>query len=704
MRKFYLACCLLLCITCTAQTYNSSAFNQKTKLLRVFLDKNHYAPLTWNDSASVLLYNRWMRILDDDKMYFTRADMAVLESFKLKLDDELNGKGWSFFDESIRLYKKAVHQADSLQKIIFSKPLDFSKADVLQYPFTDYASSVNDLQQRFSKLARWRILNSIATELDSTEKSASSSLKVPAGFAAKEIKIRERLKKQHAISMKELPVNNPGFENDMADKYLQAISWCYDPHTEYMNLAEKKDFETELSGFEYSTGMNLDQDEDGNYEVEDIEPGGNAWRTGELHKGDIVVSIKKGNGPDKQLSEMDEEEVAQLLRGNSDEKVELTVKTAAGVVKKTTLTKEKVTDDEGIVKSYVIQGKQKIGYIQLPGFYSRESEDIKTADDVKFDGCANDVSKEIVKLTRDTIKGLILDLRFNGGGSMWEAMQLAGIFIDYGPVGSVKDRKGKVSFLKDPNRGTAYDGPLLVLINGASASASEMTAAMLQDYHRALIAGGTTYGKGTAQQVLPMDTAYTGDSPKNYEGYADFVKVTGRKFYRIDGTTTQWKGVIPDIALPDVYEGLGIRENKNASALLPDNAKKGIYQPLTGIPFDMLKEKSNGRVGSDPAFNNVKKAAAWIKAMNQGREVPLQWQAYLAAYLKNEAMYKTMEAIEHGRKKDLEVSNNNFDKEKIKFATTSGRELNETYIEHIAADAYINEACSIMLDWLNNNH
>ncbi len=284
-----------------------------------------------------------------------------------------------------------------------------------------------------------------------------------------------------------------------------------------MNLTEKKGFETELSGFEYSTGMGLGQNEDGNYEVDRLEPGGNAWRSGELHKGDVVLSIKKGTGTAKELSEMDEDEVDALLSGNSDEKVELTVKTAAGVTKKITLTKEKVTNDEGIVKSYVISGKQKIGYIKLPDFYSRESHDIQTEDDVIFDGCANDVSKEIVKLTRDTITGLILDLRYNGGGSMWEAMQLAGIFIDYGPVGSVKDKEGKVRFLKDPNRGTAYDGPLLVLINGASASASELTSAMLQDYKRALIVGSTTYGKGTAQYMLPLDTAFTEETKKNYD-------------------------------------------------------------------------------------------------------------------------------------------------------------------------------------------
>jgi carboxyl-terminal processing protease len=701
MKKFYVAFFLVLSFASTAQTYQSAAFKQKVKLLRVFLDKNHYAPLNWNDSASVLLYNRWMDLLDDDKMFFTKADIDVLKSYKTKLDDEMNGNGWVFFDKSIQLYKKAIRQADSLQKNIFSKPVDFSAPATIHYPFTTNPASVSELQQRLQKLTRWRILNGIAAELDSSAKAAANLTAIPKDFAAKEVKIRERLKRRHEINIKEQPVNDADFENEMADKYLQAISWCYDPHTEYMNLAEKKGFETALSGFEYSTGMGLDQNKDGNYEVDRLEPGGNAWRTGELHKGDIVLSIKKGNGPDRQLAEMDEDEVEQLLRGNSDEKVELTVKTAAGVTKKVTLTKEKVTDDEGIVKSYVIHGRQKVGYIQLPGFYSRESDEIEKDDDVKFDGCANDVSKEIVKLTRDTIAGLILDLRYNGGGSMWEAMQLAGIFIDYGPVGSVKNRDGKVHFLKDPNRGTAYDGPLLVLINSSSASASEMTGAMLQDYKRALIVGSTTYGKGTAQTILPMDTAYSEEVKKNYDGYKDFVKVTGGKFYRIDGTTTQWKGVIPDIALPDIYEGLGIRESKNASALLPDNAKRGMYTPLPDLPVDRLKTNSNQRVMTDTIFMNVKKAADWVKEYTTGRDIPLQWQNYITGYIKNQGMYNIMQRIEDGNEKGMAVSNNNFDKEKIKFATASGKQLNETYLKHIAADAYINEAYSIMLDWLN---
>lgn len=693
---------LLLSVITSAQPNTTAGLLQKAITLRTFLDKQHYAPVQWNDSTSRRLYNRWLYVLDDDKLYFTRDEINVLNSYATKLDDEMKGGTWEFFPKSLQVYKKAVQRADSLQKQLLSKPIDFTKPDALQYPFTDFAASVPELQQRYSRMIKWRILNSIASQLDTAGNIQSGGgLKMPADFAARETKARDKIKRMYSITFKEMAVAAGSFEWEMGNKYLQAIAWCYDPHTSYMNLSEKKNFETALSGFEYSTGMGLQQNDDGNYEVERLEPGGNAWRSGELHKGDIVVSVKKGEAVEKELSEMEEEEVEELMSGNSDEKVELTVKAASGATKKVSLTKEKVTNDEGIVKSYVITGSQKIGYIKLPDFYSRESQDIQNEDDISFDGCANDVSKEIVKLKKDSISGLILDLRYNGGGSMWEAMQLAGIFIDYGPVASVKNREGKIRFLKDPNRGTAYDGPLLVMINGASASASELTSAMLQDYNRALIVGSNTYGKGTAQVVYPMDTAFTEDSKTNYDSYKDFVKVTNKKFYRVNGGTTQWKGVEPDITLPDIFEALDIKESKSASALLPDESKKGMYTALTGIPADMLKEKSNRRTLSDTAFIKVKATISWMQQFYRKLDIPLQWQSYTTAWIKNTALLRQLEELEDSNRKKLPVSNNNFDKEKITFATASGKKLNDKYMEIIAGDAYIHEAYKIMLDWIN---
>jgi carboxyl-terminal processing protease len=384
------------------------------------------------------------------------------------------------------------------------------------------------------------------------------------------------------------------FKTELENDYLNTIAWCYDPHTSYMSISQKKDFDTHMSASEYSAGFELEENDKGDLTISFLQPGGSAWRSGQLHTGDQLIKIKS-EGIEKEIATIGDDELENMLGGNNQAGLEVTVKTAAGELKTIKLSKEKIDDEESIVKSYVLQGNKNIGYINLPGFYSREDDSITDEKDIKYDGCANDVSKEIVKLRKDTIAGLILDLRYNGGGSMWEAMQLAGIFIDIGPVASVKDKDGKVRFLKDPNRGTIYDGPLMVLINGRSASASEFVSAVLQDYNRALIVGGTTYGKGTAQIVLPMDTMPF----SNNKNYTEFVKVTQQKFYRVNGSTTQWKGVLPDIELPDIYSDELNKEKANSSALQPDNSKTGIYQAAAALPAQSLKLKSEQRTVND---------------------------------------------------------------------------------------------------------
>jgi len=681
-----------------AQQMTSSAMRNKCFTLKRFMELNHYRPLTWNDSSSVLLYDRWMNILDDDKQYFTQKDIDQLQVYRTKLDDEMLGNGWGFFDKSIQLFKQRIKQVDSIEKNILSKPLDFTKPDKLPKTYSTYAANDADLQQRWQKYLKWRVLKTIASNLD-TSSDLSYVNKLPANFASSEVKAREKLKRQHDMSFKYLFVSESNLEQKMQDAYLDAIAWCYDPHSNYMNTGDRKEFESHVGGFEYSAGMDVEKDEDGNYKVSHLEPGGPAWRNGQLHTGDIVLKIKKGDDPEKDLADISEDGVNDLFQGSSADKVEVTIRTAGGAQKKIVLTKEKVTDDESIVKSYVLRGAKNIGYIDLPGFYSREDENSKTTDEASYDGCANDLSKEIVKLKKDTIAGLILDLRYNGGGSMWEAMQLAGIFIDMGSVSSVKDKTGKVHFLKDPNRGSMYDGPLMILINEKSASASELTAAALQDYHRALIVGSTTYGKGSAQEVMPMDTTLkSSDEAKNLDTYKDFVKVTEDMFYRVDGSTTQWKGVVPDIALPDVYDGSKYRESLNASALKPDRSKEAIYHPSAPLPITDLQSKSAARLGTDSTFLLIQKFNKWARE-EDATDIPLQWLPYIAMHIKGVEMYAAIEAGMEKIKKQFAVTNNNFDSEKIKFTSETGKEINKNHLEDIELDNHIIEAYNIMMDW-----
>jgi carboxyl-terminal processing protease len=687
--------CLLIMFFSARQLIAQPAtvnLHQKAITLKRFLDQNHYLPVQWNDSTSAILYHKWIGKLDDEKIFFTQAEIAVLETYRTRLDNELLGNGWDFFNASTALYRVCLKRADSILKVLLANPFDFSKPDQINWPFTGYAKNRNELVQRWQQFLKWRVLENIADKLSDAGKPVSET--IPADFAQLEKPAREKAMKQEGAFIDAL-IKTPGsFKAGLENDYLNTIAWCYDPHTGYMDFRAKKEFETMMSASEYSAGFELEENDRGNLVISFLQPGGSAWRSGQLHTGDELVKVKS-EGIEKDVAEMDGEELERMLGGTGMGDLYVTVKTTAGEIKTVKLRKEKTDSEESIVKSYVLQGKKNIGYINLPGFYTREDESGTGEAEVNYDGCANDISKEIVKLRKDSIAGLILDLRYNGGGSMWEAMQLAGIFIDIGPVASVKEKDGKVRFLKDPNRGTMYDGPVMVLINGASASASEFVAAVLQDYNRALIVGGTTYGKGTAQIVLPMDTLpFSKD--KNYE---EFVKVTQRKFYRVNGSTTQWKGVVPDIELPDMYADESYKEKANLSALQPDNSKPGIYQPAAALPVQVLAAKSSQRVTGHPYFNTVSTFNSWLAAYRSGRTIPLQWGPYAVHYSKILSMFKALGKNDPENATAIVVRNNGFDQQRVQVSTTHSKEINDAYLQQVKKDILLAEAYQVMMDW-----
>ena len=694
MRKLILLFLLFSFSVVHAQQYSADTLRQRCVTLRRFLEQKHYQPLQWNDTTSALLYERWLQLLDKDKLLFTQADIAQLEPYKNKLGEELNGNGWAFFDKSIAIYRNRIQYVDSNILVLLSKPLDFSKPDNIVWPITSYEASVTQLNQQWQKYVKWQVLRDIADNVLDTGIEMATYAKLPANFAALESKSRAKLKKHLLVSLQQKKLLDSSFTADMGNLYLSAISWCYDPHTEYMNTSQRAHFENIVNSQEFSAGFQMNKNDKGDWEISYLVPGGAAWSNGELHKGDVIVKIKSGDQPEKELASMDnDEEVQGLLQDNVSENITVSIRTAGGIQKSISLTMQKVTNEEGIVKSYVLQGAKKVGYITLPGFYTKEG------DEDNGNGCSNDVAKEVVKLKKDSIEGLILDLRYNGGGSLGEALDLAGIFIDEGPLCSIKDKKGLIRFLKDPNRGTIYDGPMLVLINGSSASASELVSAALQDYHRALIVGSTTYGKGSAQVVLPMDTTgtVTDVSPTN-----NYVKVTIEKFYRVDGSTTQWKGVVPDIFLPQVEDEDEFNEKSNASALQPDFSKVAFYDVLPALPITTLKAKSEARVDTNSSFKAIEDFSAWYKKDQKGFVLPLQWPAYSFFHKQAIEKYKEIEDTGDSGISLLTATNSRFDLQQLSIENTQNRQLNAVHLKKIEKDNYIAEAYLIMSDWLND--
>jgi carboxyl-terminal processing protease len=426
--------------------------------------------------------------------------------------------------------------------------------------------------------------------------------------------LEPRLRKRAVVTTKRMIkriLQSPiGVGNMVGIIYCQALAVCYDPHTAYFSPDEKAAFETELGNKPLSFGLTLDEDDDGHAEVGHLEPGGPAFQSGALSEGDRITAVRWEGKDPIDVSDASILELYHILSTEGANTLTLDIRKKDGTVRQVSLTKQKVStqladDEQDKVTGYLLRGARTIGYISLPAFYE-DWEDNKG-----INGCANDVAKEIVKLKKEGIGGLILDLRYNGGGSVSEAVELAGLFIDAGPVAQVKARDEKIYTLKDVNRGTIWDGPLVVLVNGSSASASEVVAGTLQDYNRALIVGSPTYGKATAQVVLPMDTTIDLATLDPQKQASSYIKITMSKLYRINGTTAQFTGVKPDILLPEPPDASQQREADEPFALPPTPIQPNkYYRALAPLPIADEKMVATKAIADMPFFQQTTPAAA----------------------------------------------------------------------------------------------
>jgi len=398
-------------------------------------------------------------------------------------------------------------------------------------------------------------------------------------------------------------------DDDKFNVFVNAITTTMDPHSEFFPPVDKRYFDEEMSGRFYGIGASL-QYEDGNIKVASILTGSPAWKSGELQPGDIIQKVAQGKEEPTDLTGYVVTDAVKIIRGKKGTEVRLTVKKADGTVKIISLVRDEIVQDETFARSAVVKsGNDKIGYIFLPEFY---------ADFDNPNGARSyiDVAKEVMKLKEQKVDGIVIDLRNNGGGSLYDVVQMAGLFIEDGPIVQVKDRDNTPSVLKDKDRSVLYSGPLAVMVNEFSASASEIFAAAIQDYGRGVIIGSTsTYGKGTVQRNIGLDPE-KGFSMSNSE--LGTVKLTLQKFYRINGGSTQLKGVSSDIVLPDQLEDLKLREKDDPDALPWDEINKSPYANWNaGYDLKVIQQLSNQRVESDPAFKVIKENTEWLAEQNE---------------------------------------------------------------------------------------
>ncbi len=650
------------------------------------MEQEHYSPKPINDAFSKEVYKKYLNDLDGEKILFLQSDIKEFKKFETTIDDEIHGSAILFAPTVSTIFDKRIPELIGMYKEILSQPFDFSTEEtaVLDGDKMDFAKDEKERKDRFRKLLKFLTLERYVDLQEVREKNKDTKDFVAKADTALEREARMKVMK--IMDKKYDRIKGTFNEDQRFNAFLNTITNLMDPHTDYFPPIEKRAFDEEMSRRFYGIGAQLREDDAG-IKIASVQTGGAAWKTGEVAANDVIVKVAQGKEEPVDVTGFATEDAVKLIRGNKGTEVRLTLKKLDGSIKVVSIIREEVSLDEALVRGAVIQnGADKIGYIYLPEFY---------ADFEREDGnrCSEDVAKEVEKLKAENVKGIVLDIRNNGGGSLYEVVQMVGLFINQGPVVQVRDKEGKSSALNDKKAGAIYDGPLAVMVNELSASASEIFAAAIQDYKRGIIIGSSsTYGKGTVQKTVPFGKPIDFSSGRTEYGA---VKLTFQKYYRINGGSVQLKGVTPDVVLPDAYEFYKIREKDNPASLPWDEITKVPYDTWNNADLSAVVKNENEKIAQNKSLNLLRDNLSWL-SKNAEMPVNLNMQKYKdmqkqikATVNQNNSLLKIKEemAVE-AMKVDYDKFYNNPDKVK--------GERYQAWLKSIKTDMYVDETVKMV--------
>lgn len=572
------------------------------ELLTFVLEKGHYSPVELNDDFSKKVYKKYLDNIDPTKRFFIQSDIDEFNKYELSLDDMIKDKDLTFFNLTNARLLKRMKESRAIYEDVLDKPFDFNTKESINvdYEKSPFSRNNSELIDRWRKQLKLSALSSITDKqkLEADKKKADASYEVKS-FEVIEKEVRESslksLNEYFDFIEKELD------RDDWFAIFLNSIVERFDPHTFYFSPDDKEKFDVSMSGSFQGIGARLQKKNDV-IEVSELISGGPAWRGKELEAGDLILKVGQGKEEPLDVAGMRLDDVVKKIKGPKGTEVRLTVKKVDGTIKVISIIRDEVETEETFAKSsIVVKDGKKYGIIYLPKFYiSFENKENRDA--------FKDVAAEIEKLKAQNIDGLVMDLRDNGGGSLETVVKMVGLFIPDGPVVQVKAPGRNPEILPDPDKRVQYDGPLVVMINNFSASASEIFAAAIQDYKRGIVVGSKhSYGKGTVQNVIDLNQFIRGNS------YGDLgaLKTTIQKFYRVNGGSTQREGVKSDIVFPDRFSYLDMGERDEESALPWDKIEPAKYQPLN-VNYDNVIANSKKRIASNPTFNLIDENAKWI--------------------------------------------------------------------------------------------
>jgi carboxyl-terminal processing protease len=668
------------------------------------IQMGHFSPKNLDDTFSARVFHKFINELDYDKLFFTRQDMDRLDAYQYKIDDEIKANSIEFFDSVDAIFIRRNTAAEKYYQEILSKPFTFTDNEEisLNADKETYAANETQLMDRWRLYLKYRVLvryEDLKDEQNKKKENKDSVNAVMKTDAELETIAREDTRKLYDRLYKRY---HKWKDDDRYTWYINAIAENEDPHTEYFPPLEKKGFDEMMSGSFFGIGAQLKEDNN-KIAIIDIIPGSPSWKQGDLKAGDEILKVAQGAKTPVDIQGFEIDDVVKLIRGDKGTEVRLTVKKTDGSTKVIPIIRGIVQRDETFAKSAIIKTNNgPVGYIYLPEFYADFNH-------TSGRSCATDVAAEVGKLKAEGVTGIILDLRNNGGGSLGDVVDMAGIFIGRGPVVQVKGNHSAPAVLRaQPSEDSAlYSGPLAIMVNENSASASEILAAALQDYKRAVIVGSMTYGKGTVQKMVDLDQAIDpmtrlqlqNDSTGS-ESSIGALKLTMEKFYRVNGGSTQLRGVTPDIAITDKYDSyddddLGERSNK--AALPWDEIPAASYRQTNSVGnLKQLVAISESRIKSNPTFQLIEENSAYMKKKKDENKVSLNEVKYKKDQEEINATSKKMDELQK-KAATLDIVNVKVDVPQAN-ADSIVINKNKDWLKSKSKDIYISETVNIIND------
>jgi len=651
------------------------------------LSEGHFQPQEVNDKFSEKIFKLYLDRVDFSKKFLLKEDIAKLNVYKDKIDDELKAGTFEFFELSNTLLDQRIKDCESLYKEILAKPFDFNTEESIETEpkKLDYPAGKAEQKEAWRKYLKYQTLLKLNDIMDSQEKAKDrkDSAYVEKNFTQMEEEARGKVLKANDDFFHRM---NQLEKSDRLSVFLNSIANIYDPHTEFFPPKDKANFDIAMSGHFQGIGASL-QEKDGYIKVAEIVPGSASWRQGQLKAGDLILKVAQGNAEPVDVTDMRIDKVVEMIRGKKGTEVKLTVKKVNGSIVVISLIRDEVVLEESYAKSALIGSDHSIGYIKLPSFY---------ADFNRTGGrnSSSDIRDEVAKLKNEKVSGIIIDLRDNGGGSLQDVVDMAGLFIEKGPIVQVKTRTESPTLLEDRDPAVQYDGPLVIMVNNFSASASEILAAAMQDYKRAVIIGSnSTFGKGTVQRFVSLDdlvpSAYSDVRPLGS------LKITTQKFYRINGSSTQLKGVTPDIILPDIYSAVDNGEKDQDFPLPWDEIGSAKYNTWkSSMDIDKLRKDSKERVSRNPSFALISEQAERLKKQSDKSLYTHNLKAFRLEQAKLKEDAKKYENID----KDLEGMDAKSLTEHLKIAESDSvkKAVTSNWFKKIKKDVYLQEAAAIL--------